>query len=570
MKYLFLAIGLLVFSSCNQDWLETEPKDKYSDATVWESPELAAQFVNGIYLGIPYPHQSQMNYSVTDEGAFGLVDPIADRITGSSMSPDDQGTFNESVWAIGMMDWNWNNVYKRIRACNLALEKLDGVPFPAEEDRASLKGQVHFLRAYQYFLLVGIYGGVPIIDHTYELQDDFTIARNSFEESVDFIVADLDAAAELLPLTGDKTRATKGSAMTLKSRILLYAASDLYNSGGTWATGFSRPELVSYIGGSQQDRWQKARDAAKAVIDLGVHSLYKPEPAPGEESRNYSDIFLVRSAEDIFLQYNDKVHIFYWTTDWTPTICGSPGYGGWGWNQISGNMVDSYEMRDGSAFDWNNPAHSAAPYSNRDPRLDASVLHEGSSWMSRETTNNIMRMGKWQDGTLAPDAGLCNYYLKKFIDPTFNHVFYGDRPHQPWVHMRYAEVLLNYAEACIELGQDDEAKKYINMIRHRVGMPDITESGSALMERYRNERRVELAFEQHRFFDVRRWMIGDQAYVPLTGVEVEYPIAGSFANPVFASKVAEPNRNWKDRNYFVPIPRGEMNKNELLEQNPLY
>src|SRR5262245_45634026 len=108
------------------------------------------------------------------------------------------------------------------------------------------------------------------------------------------------------------------------------------------------------------------------------------------------------------------------------------------------------------------------------------------------------------------------------------------------------------------------------MIRHRVGMPDITDAGLALVDHYRNERRVELAFEQHRFFDVRRWMIADQTYGPVTGVNVQYPVQGSFNNPTFAPVVTEPNRNWEDYNYFVPIPRSEMNKNNLLIQNPGY
>ena len=345
------------------------------------------------------------------------------------------------------------------------------------------------------------------------------------------------------PLVGIRPKRQKVLPCALKARLLLYAASDLYNSGGSWAGNYSNPELVSYIGGNQQERWQKAKEAAKAVIDLGVYSLYKPNPVSGEESKNYSDIVFKRSDEDIFIQYNDKVHIYYWTTDWTPTICGSPGYGGWGWNQVTGDMVDAYEMKDGSPFSWNNPVHKAAPYSNRDPRFEASILHEGSAWMSRATTNDVLRMGTWPDGVGAPDAGLSNYYLKKFIDPAFDHVYYGDRPHQPWVHMRYAEVLLNYAEACIELGEQDEAKQYINMVRRRVGMPDITDSGDALVRRYHNERRIELAFEQHRFFDVRRWMIGDQVYVPAKGIEVKYPNQGSFDNPTFAPKVTEAGRN---------------------------
>jgi starch-binding outer membrane protein, SusD/RagB family len=118
--------------------------------------------------------------------------------------------------------------------------------------------------------------------------------------------------------------------------------------------------------------------------------------------------------------------------------------------------------------------------------------------------------------------------------------------------MRYAEVLLNYAEACIELGQDAEARIYINKIRARAGMPDITESGAALKDRYRNERRVELAFEEQRFFDVRRWLIGPQSAENGYGVDVNYPVQGSFDNPTFDKAVTDPGRAWVNKAYFIP------------------
>lgn len=570
LSRVFFTAALLTQTACSSDWLDVVPTDKYNDETVWRNPELATQFVFNIYFGIPYPHQALMNFSVSDEGSFAFIDPIADRVNNSTLTPDFQGTFNESVWAVGQMDWNWSNVYKRIRACNLALEKIDRVPFATPQQHGQLKGEIHFLRAYNYFMLVSLYGGVPLIDFTFDLGDNFNVARNSLNECFQFIEADLDAAHTLLPVAGDKTRATRGAALALKARVLLYAASDLYNTNASWAGGFNSPELISFSGGNQQARWQAAKQAAKAVIDMGVYSLHKPAPLPGEEAKNYSDIMFVRSAEDIFLQYKDKLRIFYWGTDWTPIICGPPGYGGWGWNQVTGNMVDAYEMRDGTPFSWNNPLHRANPYSNRDPRLEASVLFEGAPWFSRATTGNRVRMGRWPDNVTAPDAGLCNYYLRKFINPAFNHIFMGDRPHQPWVHMRYAEVLLNYAEACIEVGEEAEARTYINMIRQRAGMPPITETGAALRNRYRNERRVELAFEQHRFFDVRRWMIAQQAYQPTTGVDIQYPVQGTFDNPAFAPRVAEPHRAWNDSHYFIPIPRPEMNRNPLLVQNPGY
>lgn len=141
-----------------------------------------------------------------------------------------------------------------------------------------------------------------------------------------------------------------------------------------------------------------------------------------------------------------------------------------------------------------------------------------------------------------------------------------------WRYIRYTEILLNYAEACIGLGEDTEARKYLNMIRRRAAMPDITESGAALKERYQNERRIEMAFEDQRFFDVRRWMIGEQAYHPMHGVEIVYKLNPdkSTAEIPTITPVEITTGKWDDKAYFMPISRSEMNKNTTLVQNPGY
>jgi hypothetical protein len=162
------------------------------------------------------------------------------------------------------------------------------------------------------------------------------------------------------------------------------------------------------------------------------------------------------------------------------------------------------------------------------------------------------------------------YYLRKFLDPTVDAQF--TKQTQPWRYIRYAEVLLNFAEASMQLGQEGEARTYINMIRQRAGMPDITESGQALVQRYRNERRVELAFEDHRFFDVRRWMIAPQAYEDAKGIEVRFkllPDKTTSPTPTYTVITAQ-ERAWNQRFYFLPISLDEMNRNNQLIQNPLY
>jgi hypothetical protein len=233
-----------------------------------------------------------------------------------------------------------------------------------------------------------MYGGVPIITKAYTLNDDFNAPRDSYENSVKFIVSQLDSAATLLPTTmtgNNKGRATKGAALALKARVLLYAASDLYNNNGAWAGGYTNKELIGYTGGDRTARWQAAKDAAKAVMTLGIYNLYKPTPASHEEAtKNYADIFLSKeTSEDIFVRYFTPKTDENWD-GYHPGLYNTPnGWHGWGSNTPTGQMVDAYEMTDGSKFDWNNAAHKATPYRNRDPRFYASINYDGAKWRPR-------------------------------------------------------------------------------------------------------------------------------------------------------------------------------------------
>jgi hypothetical protein len=251
--------------------------------------------------------------------------------------------------------------------------------------------------------------------------------------------------------------------------------------------------------------------------------------------------------------------------------------------------VDDYEMTDGSKFDWNNATHAAAPYENRDPRLQASILYDQAIWRPRPAdTKTIDPEGKviirnvetapgvWKPGLDTRDGpiedwngGYSGYYLRKFIDPGIEHEYAaaGGNQEAPWHFFRYGEIILNYVEACIELGDNAEAQLWLNKIRDRAGMPDVTETGDALMTRYRNERRIELVFEQHRYFDVRRWMIApDVLNRDANGIVIVDPLAG----PVDYSLNVVQDRAWNDKLYWLPITQDEMNRNKNLIQNPLY
>lgn len=582
IKYIFATSLFLCASSCNTDFLNPPPEDRFGDVSVWQDPALVEAFVNEMYRGLNHGIRELMLGSLTDESHFihnyGSAQVVQSNLTSADVGSFSRGDFDE---------FNWIQLYRRIRMINLFKENIDKVPFTDETWRDRLKGEVHFLNAYFYHNLVRLYGGVPLVKRTFKLQDDFFIPRNSLDESIAYVVEEADAAASLLPLTYDGTddtgRATRGAALALKARILLYAASDLYNDP-SWAGGYGNPELIASTSGNRTAKWQAAKDAAKAVIDLNLYQLEDTDN-PVED---YVNLFLTpQTDEAIFSRYFVKSR--GWEDGALPGLANGPnGYHNWGGNTPIQELVDDYQMADGSTFSWANPLHAAAPYENRDPRFYASILYDQAPWRPRPSdTKDIDPDGKviirsvetapgvWTPGLDTRDGpvedwngGYSGYYLRKFIDPGVVHEYAaaGGNQEAPWHYFRYGEILLNYAEACLGLGQEDEAKTYINMIRERAGMPDITSSGQQLINDYRNERRIELVFEQHRYFDIRRWMIAPTETVNANGIVIEDPLVG----PVKYTRNKIQDRAWNNKMYFLPITLDEINRNKNLIQNPLY
>lgn len=595
-KIFKISVCIILFTtSCSNDFLETEPLSEFSEIAVWNDPALVETFINDLY--------ARLDENMTEGRLKACLVDEADYRGHNSTK-----TFNNSLitsdyipsWPLEIRYRSWDDLYKSIRSCNIFFDKIENVPFDDNLiDGKTLKdrmtGEVYFLRACFYHELVSLYGGVPIIKNVYQLTDDFKIERNTYSDCVKFMVEECDKAASLLPEvnTGNnKGRATKGAALSLKSIILLYAASDLHNT--TVFPGYQYQELIRYTDENRNARWQAAKDAAKAVIDMNLYSLYKADPGPNDSiAENIAELFLLKETEeDIFVKYfttesglGQKVGLY----------TNPNGYHGWGSNAPIGELVDDIEMADGSRFDWSNPAHAAEPYRNRDQRFYANVLYEGAKWRKRPDdvigidpygiiqvgclekwdaeTNNIKyvygidsRQGSVEDW----NGSYTGYYNRKFIDPDVDAQYAQQAV--TWRFIRYGEILLNYAEACIELGEDAEACKYINMIRKRAGQPSINESGDALRARYRNERRVEMMFEDQRFFDVRRWVIGPEAYKPVHGVKVLYKLNSdhSTATVPTITPYEFQTRAWIDKAYFLPIYRSEINKNDLLIQNPNY
>ncbi|MBN7810066.1 RagB/SusD family nutrient uptake outer membrane protein [Algoriphagus sp. H41] len=608
--FAILFAACFTFTACNDDFLNTKPLGEVDESSVWTDIALAEAFVVGIYQGLGNGgFDEQMLASLTDESMFTHPGRGITTITEARSNPADIG------WVNGTLAWS--SMYSRIRATNIAIEKLTDEKFPhtgASTDR--LIGEAKFMRAYYYHQVLRYYGGFPIIDYAYTLDaETFLAPRNTFEECVNFIVKDLDEAATLL--TGQSAirgRATKTSALALKSRVLLYAASDLHDGPTAKAksadlAAYGNLDLLAYPSGNRTERWQKAQAAAKAVLDAHTGNqmgLTAPvDHATGVQ--NYINNSMARNggeAEILLGRY--FINLKQENGGRQGLFNGPNGYNNWAGNTPVQSLIDDYEMMDGTKFSWSNPAHSSAPYVNREARFYASVLYDGAQWKPRSSANQPRDpLGQIQTGTYEITGGTgthfgldtrnspiedwngsyTGYYFRKFIDANPAIVDQNTWQQVPWPVLRYTEAVLNYVEASIELGQEAEAKAWLNQIRYRVGLPAITETGDALKQRYRNERRIEMAYEEQRYHDVRRWMIAPVAFnrqangISITGtfkpgkslsVYRYDPTIYNYVYKVIDMDPGKENRKWLDKMYYLPIHRDEMNRNSELVQNPGY
>ena len=613
-KYLALLFAATFsFTSCNHEFLDTKPLGEVSESAVWSDIALSEAFVVGVYQGFGNGgFDEQMLASLTDEAIFTHPGRGITTITEARSNPADIG------WVNGTL--SWNNMYSRIRAANIAISKLSDPNYPnkgAQADR--LLGEAKFLRAYYSHQLLRYYGGFPIVDSPYTLDaETFELPRNTFEECVNFIVNDLDESAALLAGKSNiRGRANEVAALALKSRVLLYAASDLHDGPTAKAksslhASFSNLEILAYPSGNRIERWQKAQAAAKAVLDKTTgNQMGLSEPVSFEQGvQNYINNSMARNGgekEIILGRYfiNAKQE----NGGRQGLFNGPNGYNNWAGNTPVQNLIDDYEMMDGTKFDWNKPSHAATPYQNREPRFYASVLYDGAQWKPRSSANQARDpRGQIQTGTYevtnasgekvthfgldtrnSPiedwNGSYTGYYFRKFIDANPAIVDQNTWQEVPWPILRYTEAVLNYVEASIELGQEAEAKNWLNQLRYRVGLPAITETGAALKQRYRNERRIEMAFEEQRYHDARRWMIAEETLgrkangISITGtlkpgqsvsIYRYDPTLYNYVYKVIEIDPGKENRKWLDKMYYLPIHRDEMNRNSKLVQNPGY
>lgn len=601
-----------MFYACNDNFLDTTPLDKISSSATWSDGTLAEAFVFSVYSYLGYGgFEEQMLAVYTDEAMFTHA--------GRNINTFNEGSESPSSLSWKSSTYEWGTMYSAIRQANVAIQNIPEATFDDQDLKDKLMGEAYFLRAYYYHQLMRFYGGVPLIDTPYTLEDDLSIARNTFGETIEFIVADLDRAANLLNNKDEVDgRASRLAALALKSRVLLYAASDLHESSKA-PSGYGT-DLHAYSGG-QQARWQAAQQAAKAVLDLTTG--YKTDlntPVDYETGKTNalalamggkSAVADAAAASELIFQRtltSEYQREDNWPLGGTHfgVNNGPNGYHNWSGNAPIQQLVDDYELMDGTKFDWDNATHKADPYADRDPRFYTHVLYDGAPWKPRPADvvsidpYDEIQTGSYDDGSGGIINGVdtrespienwngsrTSYNNRKFIDPDPSLVE-NLTSHQviPWPFIRYAEAVLNYVEASIELGQEDEARTWMNKIRFRVGMPAVTDTGEDLKARYRNERRIELAFEEHRYHDARRWLIASETLgrgIQVMNITAKLKTGKSPIVPYKHDKSVYDytyevqnnteleNRTWKNKMYYRPISRDEINKNELLVQNPEY
>ena len=512
-----------------------------------------ASFVKG-FLDNTYNYL-QVRYDLDSNGA--MLASASDEAVNSNVNSPINTLVNGTWGPSRTFDDSYSNYYAGIRKTNLFLSSISKgeiVPVNAvltvDSLRKRWRGEAFFLRAFFHFELVKRYGPIVLATRVFDREEDLNLPRNTFDECVSQIAADCDSALAGLPLwntdytgssdTKEVGRATRIAALSLKARLFLYAASPLYNTT------------------NDGSKWQKAADAAKAVIDLNKAQLITP----------YANIFNYTLAA-----YNNEV-IFATQAVNTNTIeiNNAPiSYNGaLGRTNPTQELVDAFEMSNGKPVTDPTSGYNAGnPYANRDPRLAFTILYNGAVFKSLP----VQTFTGGKDGIgQTINATQTGYYLKKFLseNASWNQTTNAS-VRRPWVLIRYADILLMYAEALNEAqGPVADVAAKINLVRARAGMPNLPAGLTQVQmrDRIHNERRVELCFEDHRFFDVRRWKEGELYFnKAVTGMRIT---ANATGQPVAYDRFTVQTKVFQSKNYWYPFPQTEIDLTPKLKQNPGY
>lgn len=543
---LLLSAGLLTTTSC--DFMDCDESDNYTLQEIQSSYNRVKQFVTSIYGYLPSDfcntHGAMLD-AATDDAIHVYESSAIQRIV--------NGTWSANY----TVDDKFAYYYNAIHDANYYLTTLSGLTFDTWENGDDYQDwmqnydnyqyQVRFLRAYFYFELVRRYQNVPLITKPLSQTEANQIEPSSAQEVLKFIINECTEIAPKLPIKStsiaqaENGRATRAMAMALKSRAALYAASPLYNTNGDNA------------------KWTEAAKASHDIIaSAGELGLGLDTYANLFKSKNYNskEVILCRptGTSKTFEQANYPMGVTGGNTTTCPTE----------------NLASAFEMKDGRAFDWNDPTMKANPYKDRDPRFYLTIVHNGMLWPAKKAVD-ISEGGA--NGLPLTNATTTGYYLRKYVDNSisFEAGSTTAATHHNWILFRYAEVLLNYAEAMIHVNGNCDfkdatytmsAREALNAVRKRAGMPEVAAcSQDEFLTRVKHERRVEMAFEGQRFWDLRRWKNLDET-------KNIYAVRITHHNGVLSyEKTLLSERSVSDKLYFYPIANVELFKNKKLVQN---
>ena len=549
--FLFILAGVIMSSCVDLNYTEENTRDEE-----WTYEYFANGIKNmvfDVYAQI-YNNEFESNSAyflagATDEAQYALETGAVNNYVNGGWSPANP--YSDT----------WRKAYTAIADIHMYLEKIEQTDlsewkYNAEYDKwmqqmELFPYELRFLRAYFYFELFRAYGDVPLVTTTLTNAQANKIERTKATEIVNFIVSELDAVAPYLPVSyatevnAEVGRATRVAAYALKARTLLYAASPLFNPTNDNA------------------KWVKAAEACKFVLDNA--ELW------GLKLSNYADLWgrdAFYNAEIIFGLGRGDSNTFEMANYPVGVENGSSG------NCPTQSFVDQYEFQNnGETFKTRYPGtidlNTVDPYEGLDPRFALTVVKNGDEWPTNGAQKKAIEtfIGGF-NGAPKYGATPTGYYLRKFVDGSC--VTTADnqtRNRHCWIIFRLGEIYLDYAEAVFNAtGSANDntygltANEAINVLRNRpdIQMPKFTENGAAWVERYQRERLVELAFENHRFWDVRRWKKGPDFFKTIQ-------VASISASKVLTRTTV--NRTWDNKYYFYPIPQSEVKKNPNLGQN---
>jgi hypothetical protein len=544
-KSAIIALMALGLSSCTS-FLDMSPTDKVSDKVMWESTTNAEYHVNYLYS---YIYDVLMGQCVA-----GQTEALTDMLKYGSYNynalcyiPSEIAYGAATTLTAGYVDsylGYWGSWYTGISKVNKAIVSLRKYGQMSDQDKLRLEAEMKFMRAFLYFDLMKRYKEIIIYDENLDAYAKDK-AVSSEAEGWDLIQADLEYAAENLPeRTSSKGRLDKGMAWGFMTRAMLYA-----------------------------ERWDLVKTAAAEVEKLG----YALEA-------DYQDGYMKpigSGNKEAIIQYqfdraNDVTHSydFYYTPGGDFSINKETG-GGYG--TPTQEMVESYELATGGFPDWT-PWHDVTtqtpPYADLEPRFHASVLYNGAPWKGRKIEPYVGGADGWCQWNLEREPKgrtTTGYYLRKMVDESHDVIAYSGGV-QPLIVLRYAEVLLNKAEACHKTNDPAGANAAVRAIRDRVGLPYEDVTGDDLWKAIRQERKVELAYEGLWYWDLRRWKVAHKPYPEgLTGyqqhgLKIEKNNDGTFTYTYVS--VDDQDRNFPEKMYRFPMPTGELNNNGAVDQYP--